>query len=320
MQRVFNRLQVHCRRFDEFGNIQTCTRTTWISEGNYQIGSKHDPERVLFLRSIDPTRRAALVMRVYERRIAHKALRRIEGLFFDTVRVEGAVAADAPDEPQPQNQGVVFTPPDMNKVGFNLENQRVLVLDQLRPWRIYTLQQPLRTVDGRECAAGLVFRFEEAHVNLMVRTARTARIQGLGPNDEKLVFDSRNDEHREWFLFTGEEWREKRAQPQHAWPLPKADGPFDPTQLPPGNERAAAIMAGHFSKGQWSSTLDDADTLRHAALRVAATQPGQARHLADRSLHMYHAWMAQATSGGEGAAMQSQVRSELKQLRQMLGE
>ena len=216
MQRAFGQLQLHCRRFDEFGSIRTRTRTTWISEGNYQIGSKHDPERVLFLRSIDPRRRAALVMRVYERRIAHKALRRIEGLFFDSVRVEGVTLDDAPDvtdASQAENRGVVFTPPDMNKVAFNLEDQRVLVLDQLRPWRIYTLQQPLRTIEGRACEAGMVFRFEEARIN---QKARTARIHGLGPDDEKLAFDSRDDEHKQWFFFTGEEWREKRALP--AWP------------------------------------------------------------------------------------------------------
>ena len=79
-------------------------------------------------------------------------------------------------------------------------------------------------------------------------------------------------------------------------------------------------MAGLISEGHWTATLDDAHALRHAALRVAATHPVEAWHLADRSLHAYHAWMAQATSGGEGAAMQSQVRDELKQLRQMLGE
>lgn len=63
-------------RFDEIGNIQTGARTTWISQGNYQIATNHDPGRVIFLRSIDAQLRAVLVMRVHERRIAHAELRR----------------------------------------------------------------------------------------------------------------------------------------------------------------------------------------------------------------------------------------------------
>lgn len=47
----------------------------------------------------------------------------------------------------------MFTPPDEGKVAFDLTDSTVLVMDQLRPWRIYTLMAPLRAVNGRECPA-----------------------------------------------------------------------------------------------------------------------------------------------------------------------
>lgn len=73
---------VRASRFPEFGNMRTGERTTWMSEGSYQIASNHDPEKVIFLRSIDPVKQAALVLRVYERKIGHESLRAIERDFF----------------------------------------------------------------------------------------------------------------------------------------------------------------------------------------------------------------------------------------------
>lgn len=316
MQQAFADVQVNCRRFDEFGNIQTGTRTTWISQGNYQIATNHDPERVIFLRSIDARRRAALVMRVYERRIVHETLRRIEHRFFDSLgTAQDEHDSDNDDERAANNAPVAFTPPDESKVAFNMNDQTVLVMDQLRPWRIYTLMRPLRAVNGRECPAGMVFRFENARVNLK---AGTARINGLGPDDEALSFDSKGSEHRESFCFTGQEWRPGTGPRPQA--LPAATGPFDPSSVPPGHERALAIMRGELSPRDWGSLRADADVLRSAVLKLQASHPQAARHMAERSQRLYYSWMSQATSGGEGTAMQYEVRNELQELKQLLGE
>jgi len=85
MDFAMHRLQTHSRRFPEFGDMKTDTRTTWMSEGNYQIGSNHDPEKVLFLRSLDPAKQVALVLRVYLRKIPHEKLRAIEHDFFGSL-------------------------------------------------------------------------------------------------------------------------------------------------------------------------------------------------------------------------------------------
>lgn len=85
MEFAFKEVQANSRRFPEFGNLRTGTRTTWMSEGNYQIASNHDPEKVIFLRSVDPDKQAALVLRVYERKIKHEKLRAIEHEFFQSL-------------------------------------------------------------------------------------------------------------------------------------------------------------------------------------------------------------------------------------------
>lgn len=348
MQAAFSEVEQHCRRFDEFGSMQTGTRTTWMCQGNYQISTGHDPERVIFLRCIDETRRAALVMRCHERRHDHAAMRRIERRFFAALQWEGELAGVAgpaapaasaspaspaepalPAPPAPreheailaeegprpyERERVVFTPPDESKVAIKLENMRVLVLDQLRPWRIYRLPRALRAINGRECPAGMLFRFDRAIVDL---PARRARIEGLGPTDEPLVFISDNDAHRQWFEFTGDEWRPAAAPTPP--PLPPLSGPVDMSALPPGHERAVQILAGQHSPPDWGSRRADADVLRASALALAKTHPAQARVLAEASRQLYHSWMGQATSGGEGAAMSGAVARELQQLADLMG-
>jgi len=92
MDFAMKKVQVNTSRFPEFGNLKSNTRTTWMSEGNYQIASNHDPEKVIFLRSLDPTKQAALVMRVYLRKIEHKKARAIEHDFFSTLEYQSGRA------------------------------------------------------------------------------------------------------------------------------------------------------------------------------------------------------------------------------------
>ena len=99
MDSAMRQLQQNSRRFPEFGSLPTGQRTTWMSEGNYQISSNHDPEKVIFLRSLDPRKQAALVLRVYERKIQHEKLRAIEQEFFASLAYQDGRAkhfAEAP--------------------------------------------------------------------------------------------------------------------------------------------------------------------------------------------------------------------------------
>jgi hypothetical protein len=77
---------------------------------------------------------------------------------------------------------------------------------------------------------------------------------------------------------------------------------------------AAALMKASRS----NDPRTDADTLLTAARALHAKHPGVARWLADRARRFYYSWTAQATSGGEGVAMQGQVRAELDELERML--
>ncbi len=209
-----------------------------------------------------------------------------------------------------------------------------LNLDELRPWRVYVLRQALVTRDGRRCEAGSSFRFEHAIVDL---PARHAEIHGLGPLNEALVFDSRDDAHRRWFGDTGHEWR------PGSWLLPGAppaepaseadDGPAPEGEAlvaalrQRGHTEAADVLAGRRRTGGWGGARDDADVLAACARRLAfrtglatpASAPPLARAVADEALTLYHAWMSQATSGGEGAAMQYEIARPLAEMRQLAG-
>ena len=201
---------------------------------------------------------------------------------------------------------------------FDTTKMRTKVLDQLQPWKVYLLRRELRSSDGLVYPEGMEFRFEFAFVNL---TTRTAEIHGLDPEDQVVVFASQNEEHRQWFEDSGREWRAGKP------PRRVVSGP-----VPVGGEEAwrqwlagqpdfedvAKVLAGDSSVRNWGSARAGADTLRCAATTLRHSHPAIARWLAVRSLDLYHAWMSQATSGGEGTAMQYQVRNELEQLRQMI--
>ena len=49
----FEKLRQNWQRFPEFGSYQQGERGTWISEGSYQISTLHDPQKVIFVRSVD---------------------------------------------------------------------------------------------------------------------------------------------------------------------------------------------------------------------------------------------------------------------------
>jgi hypothetical protein len=217
---------------------------------------------------------------------------------------------------------------------FDLTRLHTLNLDALRPWRIYTLRQALVTRDGHRCEAGSSFRFEHAIVDV---PARRAEIHGLGPLNEAMVFDSRDDAHRQWFGDTGHEWR------PGSWVLPGAAPTEPPSQADDGpapegealvaalrqrgHAEAADVLAGRRSSSGWGGARDDADVLAACARvlagragRVApASAPPLARAVADEALTLYHAWMSQATSGGEGAAMQYEIARPLAEMRQLVG-
>jgi len=65
----------------------------------------------------------------------------------------------------------------------------------------------------------------------------------------------------------------------------------------------------------WGAARRDAEVVGAAARRVARENRGLGAWLAAQSLGMYYAWMAQATSGGEGTAMLHEVQGDLDELR-----
>lgn len=201
---------------------------------------------------------------------------------------------------------------------FDLNQLRTTQYDQLQPRRVFTVPAGYQTVDGYRCPEGMEFRFEYAIVNV---TTKDAEVHGLGPDGRKLVFRTRAGEHRNIFVFTGKEWSHevKRTPAAVTAPAPSEGGEAAWLARQPGFERASAILGGKYDSGHWDATRNDADVLRAAAKALAASHPGVARFLADRALSFYHAWMSQATSGGEGTAMQYQVREELKEMRRLAG-
>ena len=203
---------------------------------------------------------------------------------------------------------------------FNLSRPHLLTLDQLHAWGIYRLARPLCTTDNLECSEGAEFYFEFAWYNSQ---SGAAGIHGRlsAPDGLAIEFHTPGNTHRELFERTGREWRPVSArQRPPVTDEPPADsaawGAWLGTQ--PGFERAAGILAGRYSDSNWGSVRENANVLRHAALRLEQSRPALASWVADRSLDLYHAWMSQATSGGEGPAMQYEVRGELDDLRRLM--
>lgn len=87
----------------------------------------------------------------------------------------------------------------------------------------------------------------------------------------------------------------------------------------PGFESVALVLRGNADLDQnWGTSRAEGDILLAAARAFRNTHRPMAKWLADQTLHAYHAWMSQATSGGEGTAMQYEIRSELAQVREIL--
>ncbi len=185
---------------------------------------------------------------------------------------------------------------------------------------IYRLMRQLRTTDNLECYEAVEFFFEFAWYNSQTGGAEIhGRLSAV--DGRAIVFHKKGNAHRELFERTGREWRPASA-PQR--PPITDEPPADPAAwgqwlaTQPGFERAAEILAGRYSDSNWGSAREDANVLRFAALRLAPSRPPLASWLADRSLDLYHAWMSQATSGGEGTAMQHEVQGELADLRRLM--
>ena len=202
---------------------------------------------------------------------------------------------------------------------FDLTKLHSRNVDQLHTWGIYTLARPARSVDGALHREGAEFMFDYAIANVFTRDA----MLHFTVDEQEVVFDTRGGEYRDLFVATGREGRPGKRAP--AAP-PEDLQPVDESHwlawlaARPDYQRAAAILNGHYSSGHWHSARSDADVLRRASSQLEKIQPAMSRWVADRSLSCYYAWMSQATSGGEGTAMQYEVRNELQELKQLLGE
>jgi hypothetical protein len=216
-------------------------------------------------------------------------------------------------------------------MGYLPETVRTGNFDNLQAWRVYLLADAATTVDGHAYPAGTEFRFEYAVVTLKTRDAI---VHGETPEGARLVFSVRDYAHRKLFVDTGREWRPQkpipavrppRLSPSPPQPPPpaaknRADSPqaLWLARQPEFAQISAIVSSGsQRAPSNWGSAREDADTLRRAALALEPTQLAVAAWLADRSLDLYHFWMSQATSGGEGTAMEGEIRRELAEMRRL---
>lgn len=205
---------------------------------------------------------------------------------------------------------------------FDMTRLNTKVLDQLRPWRIYVTELDLTTADGQPYPRGAEFRFEYAIANAYTRDAE---IHGLNPAGEPVVFHAKAGEYRQWFTFTGQEWREGAAPKPEAPPIPAAivakgsAGFREWIATQPAYVDAHGVLnSSAHGATDWFASRRDGDILLRAARTASnAGQQELAAWLADRSLDFYHSWMSQATSGGEGCAMQNEIREELAEARKI---
>lgn len=198
---------------------------------------------------------------------------------------------------------------------FNLESLRTMNCDNLQAWRVFELSEDAVATDGRRWPAKSEFWFEFVIINTL---NGEALVHGVTPNGETLVFATRGWHYRQLFVDTGREWRPQGPQPaerSHEFTSGEAAAWL---ATRPEFARAAAIAKGHRTTGHWGASRDDADVLRRAAKLLEKSQPGVARWLAELSLTFYHTWMSQATSGGEGTAMEYEVRRELAEVRAVI--
>lgn len=199
---------------------------------------------------------------------------------------------------------------------FDLNHLRLNVLDQLHSWGVYRLKRDVRSTEGRLCPAGMEFRFEFAFYDT---ATGDAELHGFDEDGLAVTIRTSSWWHQELFIKTGLEWRPApRPEPTPA-PAPEESEELRIAwlQRQPAYKEAAAILSGRHATGDWGAARRDADVLCRAARALAKSNPSVARWVASRSLDFYHAWMSQATSGGEGSAMQSEVSSELAEMRRL---
>lgn len=197
---------------------------------------------------------------------------------------------------------------------FDLSNMHTRNVDNLHSWRVYRLARPMQTSDGRMLGEGSEVVFEEAWVNINTGAVK-AHFNDAG-TWELLEIPTQRKE------LEGFVWLEREAYgpAKPKGPAMRTPAPADPSCWAgwlaehPDWEDAAKVMMG---RGSCDSRAD-ADTVYHAAWAFREIYPAVARWLAERSLQLYYAWTAQATSGGEGRAMQNEVRSHLDDLEAIL--
>jgi len=87
MMWAFKAVQSNTQRFSEFGSYKYGNSEKWISEGSYQISSLHDPQKVIFLRSVDRAKKVAFVARVYTKKIPHEKLQKIQTELYGSLQL-----------------------------------------------------------------------------------------------------------------------------------------------------------------------------------------------------------------------------------------
>jgi len=197
---------------------------------------------------------------------------------------------------------------------FDLSDMRATVFDHLASWGVYRVSQPLETLDGRAVPAGKELTFEYARVNINTGEARAYFHDEQGMEYEIPTHRNRISAEFEKLGRESRPLKSSRTMNLTSPPPPNPQRWLAWLAEQPDWEGAAKTM------GQ-ATSLDpraEADTLLWAARAFRPFHPEIARWLADRSQTLYYTWTAQATSGGEGTAMQSQIRSQLAELEDIL--
>lgn len=202
---------------------------------------------------------------------------------------------------------------------MNTEVIRTGNCDNLQPWRIYELAEAFATTSGKLIPAGSEFWFEYAIVTLKTRDAL---VHGSTPEGEPLVFQTRDNGHRSLFVNTWREWRPRGGGNAAEVPAAVAARVNTPEAqwlaARPQFAQVSEILAGKYASPGRESARRDAEVLYQAARKLENEHLWIATWLADWSQTFYHAWMSQATSGGEAAEMRDEIRGELIQLNRLV--
>lgn len=205
---------------------------------------------------------------------------------------------------------------------FNIENMRIKQMDHLQPWNTYRLRQSATSADGTAHPEGAEFTFDHAMVNIPADRSQIHMVR-LSDQAEFVFADRTRAQCRE--LFERLDREELRPAPPPPLKPTEEPPPADPSAWAgwlagqPGFEAAASVLQGNADLVQdWGTSRAEGDILLAAARAFRNTHRPIAKWLADQALGAYHGWMSQATSGGEGTAMQYEIRSELAQVREIL--